>query len=348
MATEPNIGFDGQRSQDGREAWCRTYARVWAQLSTVCYDKKAVEKAADEHWHRNPKSDPVQVATLAAGLQFRLSIPAGAEKTPHAVSSPRPDQSSTGIGPPQPMASSARQVIVFASGFALAAAIFIGAWMALRSDSLPAPRKNVAPLHSTAQGAVQLAACSLQPVVAAAGETDGKLPVQVDVSKLMSSDIEAFIVLGRDATVAGRPRDAEVAFLMSCRVADNLKGEDSIESADAKYELGSHYSKVALGVGSAIGASRAELLRRAELFYSESLQVYLLKYGEDNEKSRLATEGLASVRQALARVQPVQLAVMPKLATGGDGAKVKKRRVSPVAKECPEAVATLGLCNRDK
>jgi hypothetical protein len=283
-----------------------------------------------------------------------------------------PDQSSTSIAPPQHVAPSARQLIVFASGVALAAAVFIGVWMTLGSDSLPEPGTNIAAMHSAALASVQLAACPLQPATVAAGEKDGKFPLQVDVSHLIAADIASFIFLGRDAAVAGRLRDAEVAFLMSCRVADKLNGNDSVESADARYELGSHYAKVALEGGSAAGANRAELLRRAELFYSDSLQVYLLKYGEAHEKSRFATEGLATVRQTLARAQTVQPAAVPKLATGDDGpekppklalpgagavltvsplpatdAKVKNRQVSPVTKECPEAVATLGLCNPD-
>ena len=375
MTAESNPGFDEQRSKEDRDAWCRTYAQVWADLSTGSYDKKAVEKAADEHWQRNPNSDPVQIATVAAGFSSRASTLAGAKQTPHSVSSPMPDPSSTSIAPPQPVAPSARQLVVFASGFALAAAVFIGVWMTLGPDSLPAPGKsktNVTAPHSAALASVQLAACPQQPATVAAGEKDGKFPLQVDESHLIAADIASFIFLGRDAAVAGRLRDAELAFLMSCRVADKLKGADSVESADARYELGSHYAKVALEGSSAAGANRAELLRRAELLYSDSLHVYRLKYGEAHEKSRFATEGLAAVHQTLAQAQTVQpaSAPVPKLATANEepekppklalpgagaaltvsplpttDAEVKNRQHPSVTKACPEAVVTLGLCN---
>ena len=100
--------------------------------------------------------------------------------------------------------------------------------------------------------------------------------------------------------------------------------------------------------------------------------MYLLKYGEAHEKSRSATEGLAAVHQTLAQAQTVQpaSAPAPKLATASEepekppkltlpgagaaltvtslpttDAEVKNRQHPSVIKACPEAVATLGLCN---
>jgi hypothetical protein len=64
MTIEPNPELDEKRLEEAREVWCRTYVHVWSDLSKGVYDKEAVEKAADEHWQRSPKSDPVQVAAL--------------------------------------------------------------------------------------------------------------------------------------------------------------------------------------------------------------------------------------------------------------------------------------------
>jgi uncharacterized protein YecT (DUF1311 family) len=116
----------------------------------------------------------------------------------------------------------------------------------------------------------------------------------------------SFIIVGKEAATAGRPRDAEVAFLMSCRVAEKLKGADSVESADAKYQLAAHYARLALAPGPEAGADRSELLKRADRLYSESSQTYLAKYGQASEKFRFAAEGLASVRQTLAQVNTGQ------------------------------------------
>ena len=61
---EPNPEFSEDKVNEARDAWCRTYVHVWADLSKGVYDKDAVQKAADEHWQRSPKSSPVMVASI--------------------------------------------------------------------------------------------------------------------------------------------------------------------------------------------------------------------------------------------------------------------------------------------
>ena len=248
------------------------------------------------------------------------------------------------------------------------------------------PKTSVAAApQPVAPASQKLATCPLQPAVVMASEQDGQFPLQAEVAGLIAADIATFIVLGKEAAAAGRPRDAEVAFLMSCRVAHKLKGPDSVESADAKYQLGSHYARLALGGGLAAGADRAELLSRAEILYADSLHTYATRYGEADEKSRFAAQGLASVRQTVAQAQKVQPVPepppapapahlpAPDLASGTKGpekppqpappgagialtvspepatdATVKIRPDSSAVKKCLPAVATLGLCNSDQ
>lgn len=64
MTTESNPEFDEKRLNEAKEAWCRTYIRVWSDLSKGVYDEEAVDKAAEEHWQKSPKSDPVQIAAV--------------------------------------------------------------------------------------------------------------------------------------------------------------------------------------------------------------------------------------------------------------------------------------------
>jgi hypothetical protein len=66
MASDPhpNPEFSEDKVNEARDAWCRAYVHVWADLSKGVYDKEAVQKAADEHWQRSPKSSPVMVATI--------------------------------------------------------------------------------------------------------------------------------------------------------------------------------------------------------------------------------------------------------------------------------------------
>ena len=218
----------------------------------------------------------------------------------------------------------------------------------------------------------------MEPAAAAASEKDGKFPLQAGVEGLIAADITSFIFIGNEAAAAGRPRDAEAAFLMACRVADKLGGAGSVESADAKYQLGSHYARLALGGGVAGESDRVELLKRAEPLYLESLQTSIARYGEAHEKSQQAAKGLAAVRQAppstpgpaQAQAQIMPPAPAPKLAARVEAsekppklappvagaapgvsplppaeAQGKNRKRPPAVQQCLPAVATLGLCS---
>ena len=199
-----------------------------------------------------------------------------------------------------------RQGVSLASAVGRGAAAVAGAWLLMlghaASSPFPDQPKGAAAPQSAALTPVQRAACPLQPAATVAGRKDGKFTLQTDFSGMTASNIASFIVLGKEAAAAGRPRDAEVAFLMSCRVADKLKGMDSVESADAKYQLGWLYAGLALEDGSA-RASRAELRRRAERLYADSLQTYQAKYGQAHEKSRFAAEGLKALGQPVGSAQ---------------------------------------------
>lgn len=220
---------------------------------------------------------------------------------------PWPEPLKTAVPPLQPAAPTTRQLKVFLSGSVLAAAAIAGAWLLLDPLGLPMAGKPV----TTASASGQVATCPLVPATAASSSRDGKFPFQPDVPGLTATDMASFIVIGRDAAASSRPRDAEVAFLMSCRLADKLKGADSAESADGKYLLGAHYAKLALGAGSGLDASRPELLRRAEFLYLDSLRIYSATYGPADERSRSAADGLAAVRQTLAQAPAAQPTPVP-------------------------------------
>ncbi|MEO7391756.1 MAG: hypothetical protein ABIU58_06250 [Ramlibacter sp.] len=146
----------------------------------------------------------------------------------------------------------------------------------------------------------------MQPTLPVAGAKDGQYLVKADLSANKSTDAASFLVLGKEAAAAARWRDAEVAFLMSCRLAAQFKGESSVETADARYQLGRHYAQAAqMG---AVEARRAELVRRSESLYSESLRSYLTLYGQGHEKSRFAAEGLAGLQQKVAHSQKATVA----------------------------------------
>ena len=187
------------------------------------------------------------------------------------------------------MATTEPQDLLFAAALVRRAVAAAGAGLVLLGNVAAASQ-------SAALSPVQRAACPVQPAAAiAAGREDGQFALQADLSSMTAGNIASFIVLGKEAAAAGRPRDAEVAFLMACRVADRLKGGDSVESANAKYQLGWLYARLALE-GSA-GARRTELRTRAERLYADSLHTYQVRHGPAHEKTRFAAEGLAALQQ---------------------------------------------------
>ena len=288
-----------------------------------------------------------------------------------------PDQLKINAPSSKPVSPVPGQLAIFSSVFLfVAAAAVIGAWMFLFTDSSPLfddAKTDVAQPRPAGLSAAQLVACSAQPIAPVADEKDGRFPMQADESGLITADIASFLVLAQAASAAGRVRDAEVALLMSCRIADKLKGSASVESADAKYRLGLHYAELALHGASTGAGNRPELLARAEILYADSLLTYAARFGDTHEKSRLAADGLASVRQVLAqKPQPTTAVLNPagntevfrkpekptslarpgaigvptlKTSPGTDDGEAIIRQAPPGIKNCPPAVATLGLCD---
>ncbi len=252
-------------------------------------------------------NEDVSPSPISARQTVSSSTNARVSSQQHVADLPKIDFPS-----PEPVSSTTRQLKVFLSGSVLAAAAIAGTWLLLDPLGLPMSGQPVTKASALApQASGQVASCPLTPATVVAGSQDGRFPFQPDVPGLTLTDMASFIVMGKDAAASSRPRDAEVAFLMSCRVADQLKGADSVESADGKYLLGGHYARVALGAGSAHDASRLELLTRAEFLYQDSLRIYSTAYGQTDDRSRSAANGLAAVRQTLAQAQPAHAPEKP-------------------------------------
>ena len=213
------------------------------------------------------------------------------------------------------MAINLRQQAVFAAGLlfgGIAAAWAVLHWQGANDAAkLPLP-----PLHVASKGvpvsvlnkpassvtpavaptSTTRAACPTQAIVGAGGTGDGHLRLQGRLDGKPAADVAALILAGKEAAAAGRPRDAEINFLMACHAADHLALQDPMADAEARYQLGRHYANAVLAGRS---TDRAALLRRADLLYSDSLQAFRAKYGDTHEKTRFAAAGLASVRQTL-------------------------------------------------
>jgi len=331
------------------------------------------------------------LAAIPEAHSWKTPRPAPDHPTANVRPPPRlPEQPKTPVGPSRSALTSG-ELIIFATGFVLSAAAAVGIWMLVGSDSSLAPEapgttiSAATPPQPASLASAQLSSCPQEPAAAAASDKDGRFPLQASVAGLIAADITSFMVIGNQAVAAGRPRDAEAAFLMSCRVAENLMGAGSVELADAKYHLAAHYAKLAVGGGGTAGTDRAELLGRAESLYVDSLQTTVARYGEADEKSRLAADGLAAVRKTLAQgenLHPVPgpaPKAAPEVVTGSVGLQkqpepapssagvIPSARPVPATNDqgksrqdhaplpspsassnCPDAVAALGLCNPGK
>jgi hypothetical protein len=158
-----------------------------------------------------------------------------------------------------------REGIILASGLAAGAVLSAAIVLAPRWRAPAVQPTGTATAQRVAMGASPRAACPQQPAAAPSGAADGRFHVPARLSSYGPSDIGAFMTIGKEAAAAGRPHDAEVAFIMACRVADQFKGSDSTESGRARDQLAVHYDDLLREAGPAVVASRGELQHRVAL-----------------------------------------------------------------------------------
>ncbi|MEJ6021081.1 lysozyme inhibitor LprI family protein [Ramlibacter sp. PS4R-6] len=144
------------------------------------------------------------------------------------------------------------------------------------------------------------------------------------------ADVRAFIVIGKEAAASGRPRDAELSFIMACRVASR-PGTDIVLLADAKYQLARHFAENARGRDS---RQAEDLRRRARVLFGDSLRIYAVRLGNEHEKATFAANGLAALDEPAARtIAAAQPAPAPAVAPAPAPAPPAKAKApaAPVA-----------------
>lgn len=205
------------------------------------------------------------------------------------------------------MAMNWRRVGVFVGGVVVGA-VLAGVLVGQPRKAAPVAASGPAPAavqQAAAATGTRTVDCSFAPVVTAANKDDGLLPLDKDLQGNSPAAVATLILAGKEAAAAGKPRDAEAAFLMACRSAENVKN-DPIPLADAQYQLGRHYAQVAAPPDL---PQRAELLRRAEALYASSLRAYLKHRGASHEKTRFAQEGLDALHRLTGAPAPAVTAV---------------------------------------
>jgi hypothetical protein len=204
------------------------------------------------------------------------------------------------------MVVSRRHGLVFAAGVLFGLVAGAALVMVAHGPDSAAMKAAVAQPRPPAAVAATTGDCGFEPLLVPANDKDGKFFLDAVKPDAAPSDVAAYINVGAAATAQGRLRDAELAYITSCRIATRVAGGDSAELADAKYELARHYVTAASAIKTPeTQAAREEALKRAETLFSESIDGYGMKFGVGHDKTRLAAAGLASLKEATA---PVELA----------------------------------------
>lgn len=147
--------------------------------------------------------------------------------------------------------------------------------------------------------------CPTEPLAESSARGDGLFALQPALNGTVT-DPAAFVAVAREASEQGHVRDAEVALMAACHVAEKSAGAQSAPLADIKSQLGQHYTALAAHEG----PSREALLQRASTLYSESAAIYAEALGKNASKTRMAERRLAALHEPQATVgQPRAVAV---------------------------------------
>jgi hypothetical protein len=187
---------------------------------------------------------------------------------------------------PQPRPSPAESTSLPANVDAVPAA-------SVQAGATPQPAGPKAPGIGGVQGA-SMATCPPRPLVSAQGAADGRFALEPALAAGARVDPSAYLAVSREAVQQGRLRDAEVALLAACHLAEKSAVGDTVPVADLKMRIAQQY--VALAASQSAGDVRDGLLQRAEALLSDSVTTYAGALGGDAAKTRQAEERLASLR----------------------------------------------------
>jgi hypothetical protein len=195
------------------------------------------------------------------------------------------------------------------AGGALVLAAYLG-WFKADRTAAPLPREVVsavdtpgsavrpgtgAPAASSAPAAASASSCPAQPVAEAVAHGDGQFVLEAALASRAGAEPGAFLTVAREAVEQGRVRDAEVALIAACHVAEQASGAHSAPVADVKTQMGQHYVVMAAREGT--DTTRESFLQRASDLFSDSAKAYAVALGKNASKTRRAEQQLAAVRQ---------------------------------------------------
>jgi hypothetical protein len=197
-------------------------------------------------------------------------------------------------------------------------------------EPAPAVARQMGTSASAPVQGVNQVACPVRPLLAPANPKDGQLLPPAEVTNQKIEEAERLLKAGKEAEAAGLVRDAEVAYLTACRIADARKGSGSAEAASARAQVARHYAALAAATGSAPANERDALRQRAQAFYASALESLRATLGPAHEQTRSVAEGLAALQPPPPQPQP-----QPQASAASAPVPVP----APVAAPAPAAVA---------
>lgn len=150
-----------------------------------------------------------------------------------------------------------------------------------------------APAQLQARAVAPGTTCPTEPLMAASGGGDGRFALDAALAKGAQVEPSAYLSVARESAQHGRMRDAEVALLAACHVAEQASGSQSVPVADLKAQIAQQYVTLAAAEGAA--GARDDLLQRAAALLSETAITYSTALGREASKTRLAEQRLASL-----------------------------------------------------
>ncbi|HEX7889435.1 MAG TPA: hypothetical protein VF522_08760 [Ramlibacter sp.] len=207
------------------------------------------------------------------------------------------------------MDATERSRLMVTAGVLVAAAVVLAAYLGgyrVKPSAEPAAAMPVAAAPAVVRPGGPVAApmpvavappaptCPSEALAEPGARGDGLFALQPALGGTVT-DPAAFLAVAREAQQQGHVRDAEVALMAACHVAEKSAGAQSAPLADIKSQLGQHYASLAAREGD--GVSREALLQRASALYSESAAVYAGALGKNASKTQMAERRLAALRE---------------------------------------------------
>jgi hypothetical protein len=133
--------------------------------------------------------------------------------------------------------------------------------------------------------------------------SDGQFMIDAALATSGDARSSAFVAVAREAASEGRPRDAEVAYIVACRLEARASSSPSVPVANIMNLLGQHY--VSAAAVTSTDESRRELLARGRELLDASVQGYNAVLGAGAARTQQASQQLAAITGGqVAKVEP--------------------------------------------